>query len=914
MVEIARNSSENRPTDHALQQYAHAKQEVIAILRKARVFLDRAGNRSGCEQLDALLARLAEDRFHLVVLGQFKRGKSSLINAIIGKDLLPTASVPLTSAVTSLRYGPVERAIIRRRGWVLPQEVPISQLAAYITEPGNPGNEKGVLSVEVQVPAPFLRRNLFFIDTPGIGSIYAHNTATTYAFLPQADAAIFVTSVDGPLTEVELRFLDAIRHHVRKIFFVLNKVDQLSEAEREEVLTFSTQVLTTHLGVEDVRIFPLSARQALHAKLTHDPALLEASGLPAFEAALAGFLHSERCVVFLASLLDRALRIIQEEYAVLNVTASTHQRSMAERAAQLAAFRQQMELFEEELHTVRERLTRRAENAYEAIVGPLVDTFISEVVEILTAELSNQGAPEERGDAEEYYAQLLTWAQQRRNELAQAWLMEHADQFHHIARELTQTALPLLTEIIGRVMQAVKQLGDFAPCGEHHLGQTQTNSIANSRIGLAAPHADVSTTSILAPLTPITPTPEAEELLEHWSVPPFDFTGVLNTLQLQDATRYDAAPFAPLPRVLARRVMRRAVQQRFAALAAEAGATVREHVRNYLRWCVSDLCRVAQQAIEMRRQRLEQALQGSMNQRASSPDHGYQAASSDDLAQRRDELTQLMEQLTTLRDMLLQHGHLPDEGTTGKQPLEDSDGNINAALPKHLPDVSLITDLQDHAITASADRAVEETSTCPLCAAVLDAVIRFLSHLQYALATDPATQHEFLAAHGLCIHHTWQLEALSSPHGLCSSYPPLLERIAKLLLEFAELPIPSASERMQELLPGVETCAACRVRQQTEQVAAERLAARLATPAGWAAFTRSKGLCIAHLRLIITLLDDHLAAQLLRHHADSLTHIAEAMHGYVLKCDARRRELLTPDEDEAYRRALVLLVGERQVY
>jgi len=184
---------------------------------------------------------------------------------------------------------------------------------------------------------------------------------------------------------------------------------------------------------------------------------------------------------------------------------------------------------------------------------------------------------------------------------------------------------------------------------------------------------------------------------------------------------------------------------------------VREHVRNYLRWCVSDLCRVAQQAIEMRRQRLEQALQGSMNHRASSLDHGYQAASSDDLAQRRDELTQLMEQLTTLRDMLLQHGHLPDEGTTGKQPLEDSDGNINAALPKHLPDVSLITDLQDHAIMASADRAVEETSTCPLCAAVLDAVIRFLSHLQYALATDPATQHEFLAAHGLCIHHTWQL-------------------------------------------------------------------------------------------------------------------------------------------------------------
>jgi hypothetical protein len=149
-------------------------------------------------------------------------------------------------------------------------------------------------------------------DTPGIGSIHDHNTATTYAFLPEADATIFVTSAESPLAETELAFFDALRQHVRMMFFVLNKVDQVSQAEQTELASFTTQELAERLGDAGVRLFLVSAREVLLAKAAGDGEHLAASGLPALEAALATFLTAARGAVLLTALLDRALRLVDE--------------------------------------------------------------------------------------------------------------------------------------------------------------------------------------------------------------------------------------------------------------------------------------------------------------------------------------------------------------------------------------------------------------------------------------------------------------------------------------------------------------------------------------------------------------------------------------------------------------------------
>lgn len=296
-------------SEQPLRDYTLAKQAVATALQAARESSEARGQPELVEKLRELQARLAEDRFNLAVVGQFKRGKSSLMNAVIGRDLLPTGLLPLTSAITTLCYGPQARAALRRKGWVLEQEIPLAQLAEYVTERGNPGNEKGVLEARVELPVPFLRRGLHFVDTPGVGSARVENTETTYAFLPQSDAVIFVTSVEAPLSEVEEGFLRDIRQHVRKLFVVINKMDLLTADERTEVLSYMRTGLERLLGPV-VRLYPLSARQALEAKLGGDGKGVEASGLEALEADLATFLSLERGQTFLVSVLDQAARLL----------------------------------------------------------------------------------------------------------------------------------------------------------------------------------------------------------------------------------------------------------------------------------------------------------------------------------------------------------------------------------------------------------------------------------------------------------------------------------------------------------------------------------------------------------------------------------------------------------------------------
>lgn len=306
----------------SLRHYTLAKQEVAAAVRAAKQFFQARGLRGATERCQALVVQLAEDRFNLAVVGQFKRGKSTLMNAVIGRDLLPAGLLPLTSAITTLCYGSAERVFLRRQGWTWEQEVPLAQLADFITERGNPGNEKGLIEARVELPLPLLRRGLHFIDTPGIGSARHENTATTYAFLPQMDAVIFVTSVEASLSEAEERFLADIRGQVRQLFIVVNKMDMLGGTDREEVLTYISARVQQIVGAANARLFPLSARNGLVARLNHDDSSYQHSGLPQFGQALAVFLAEEQGRTFLVSILDRALRLFDEAGPVL-ATAST---------------------------------------------------------------------------------------------------------------------------------------------------------------------------------------------------------------------------------------------------------------------------------------------------------------------------------------------------------------------------------------------------------------------------------------------------------------------------------------------------------------------------------------------------------------------------------------------------------------
>jgi hypothetical protein len=289
-----------------LKGYEETKFAFAELLRAADALdpRDPQGRHLHGDLVRELFSRLAEDRFNLVVVGRFSRGKTSLMNAVLGTDRLPTGIRPLTSVITTVTYGSVEKAVIHYRSLGLPEEVPISDLSQYITENGNSANHRGIAIAEVQLPAELLRRGFHFIDTPGLGSPIIENTRTTERFLPEADAFVLVTSYEGALSEEELRFLGEAVRSGRRVFVVVNKSDTVSPPEREEALGYLREQLSA-VGLAENAIFSLSARDGLVAKAAGEDRLLQESGVAPFEAALIRFLIEDKAHEFLRRMGER---------------------------------------------------------------------------------------------------------------------------------------------------------------------------------------------------------------------------------------------------------------------------------------------------------------------------------------------------------------------------------------------------------------------------------------------------------------------------------------------------------------------------------------------------------------------------------------------------------------------------------
>jgi len=173
----------------------------------------------------------------VAVFGRFKAGKSSFLNHLTGRAVLPIGVVPLTAVITRLRSGPAEKVTVRFLNGDA-KTIPLGEIGLYVGENENPNNQKKVASVEVELPALKLLEPLEFVDTPGLGSAFTHNTETTFQWLPYVGAALVAVSCDAPLSERDLALLDELRRHTPKIVLLLTKADLLTEPQRAEVLSF----------------------------------------------------------------------------------------------------------------------------------------------------------------------------------------------------------------------------------------------------------------------------------------------------------------------------------------------------------------------------------------------------------------------------------------------------------------------------------------------------------------------------------------------------------------------------------------------------------------------------------------------------------------------------------------------------
>jgi GTP-binding protein EngB required for normal cell division/Mg2+ and Co2+ transporter CorA len=231
-------------------------------LLRLRRLAQELGAEPVAEEASELAARVSEGRFYVACVGQFKRGKSTLLNALVGHEVVPTGYVPVTAVPTVIRFGDKLHARVRMRdaSW---RDVAMHDLKEYVTEEFNPENKKAVEGAEVFVPSPLLFSGMCFVDTPGLGSVFTGNTATTQAFIPHIDAALVVVGADPPIAGEELALVEAVGKQVQDLILVINKADRTSDPERAAAAKFTREILGSRLHRPMGEVLEVSATERM---------------------------------------------------------------------------------------------------------------------------------------------------------------------------------------------------------------------------------------------------------------------------------------------------------------------------------------------------------------------------------------------------------------------------------------------------------------------------------------------------------------------------------------------------------------------------------------------------------------------------------------------------------------------------
>lgn len=296
--------------DVRLRDYAARRRQLAELLQSAMHLAIEEGDEEAQRRARQLLSNLAEDRFQLAVVGQFSRGKSTLMNAILGGTYLPTGALPMTSVVTTVRYGSKVRVEVHPAGEGLPIGTTLTDLPRYISESSPERERLRIVAADIQLPAEILRLGFSFVDTPGIGSAVEANTRTTRRYLPDADAVIFVTSAESPLTADEMDLYARVCRHRRRFFLVLNKIDLVDAADVPRLVSFVREQLSAEGEALEPPVFAISARLALEGRESHDTPRVEASGVVPLEEELVRFLTTDKSRELLVRTADRAREMV----------------------------------------------------------------------------------------------------------------------------------------------------------------------------------------------------------------------------------------------------------------------------------------------------------------------------------------------------------------------------------------------------------------------------------------------------------------------------------------------------------------------------------------------------------------------------------------------------------------------------
>ena len=328
------------------QQHSENRQKLQNIFGEAKTLFTELGVQSEMQQLSKNIDALNRDSFKILVVGEFKRGKSTFINALLGEEVLPAFATPCTAVINEIKYSEQKKAVLhfanplpsplpklspdvekhiamhRNDDSIPPMEIPVERIEEFVVIP-DPGkdqaesiSESPFSLVEIFWPIDLCKNRVEIIDSPGLNE-HGTRTKVTTDYLSQVDAVIFVLSCSALASQSELQVISdsIIASGHEEIFFVCNRFDEIRDRDKARIMDYAKKKLADKTTLDNGIHF-LSALNALDAKIDNNGAALEASGFPDLEKDLVSFLVNNRGRLKLirpASALKRQIRAVIRE-------------------------------------------------------------------------------------------------------------------------------------------------------------------------------------------------------------------------------------------------------------------------------------------------------------------------------------------------------------------------------------------------------------------------------------------------------------------------------------------------------------------------------------------------------------------------------------------------------------------------
>jgi len=299
------------------------RDEVLGLFPWLTAELDAELPDGGRDLLRRGRAALAASRYLALTVGEFKRGKSSLLNALIGQSLFPVDTDIATATVCTLSWAEEPRAVV----YFLPEKedgpaqeprtIPLAEIPRYATVAGHQEGDPAVGRIDMLAPIPQLRSGLILVDTPGVGSMNPAHTAATNGFLPEADALLFVASAVEPLGTVELSFLARAYEACPIVLTVVSMIDKTGDEDAVVDQIRGRIAEVTGMAPEQVDLVAVSAVRKWNGVRNADPAMVAASGFPELERQLWTRLATTVALARLGRALDTLQNIASDSAAPL---------------------------------------------------------------------------------------------------------------------------------------------------------------------------------------------------------------------------------------------------------------------------------------------------------------------------------------------------------------------------------------------------------------------------------------------------------------------------------------------------------------------------------------------------------------------------------------------------------------------